>query len=78
MDLNLLYFVIALLLFLSILGSTLSARLGMPLLLVFLGVGILAGEEGILGIRFSGYFLANFIGQAALAIILLDGGLILR
>ena len=75
MDLNLLYFVIALLLFLSILGSTLSARLGMPLLLVFLGVGILAGEEGILGIRFSGYFLANFIGQAALAIILLDGGL---
>ncbi|MDO4777235.1 MAG: potassium/proton antiporter [Cardiobacteriaceae bacterium] len=75
MDLNVLYFVIALLLFVSIIGSTLSARIGMPLLLVFLGVGMLAGEEGILGIQFEGYFLANFIGQGALAIILLDGGL---
>ena len=75
MDLNILYFVIALLLFMSILGSTLSARIGMPLLLIFLGVGMLAGDEGLLGIQFEGYFLANFIGQAALAIILLDGGL---
>lgn len=75
MELNILYFVIALLLFLSILGSTLSARIGMPLLLVFLGVGMLAGEEGLLGIDFEEYYLANFIGQAALAIILLDGGL---
>lgn len=75
MDLNVLYFVIALLLFVSIIGSTLSARIGMPLLLVFLGVGMLAGEEGILGIQFEGYFLANFIGQGALAVILLDGGL---
>ncbi|MDO5091771.1 MAG: potassium/proton antiporter [Cardiobacteriaceae bacterium] len=75
MDLNVLYFVIALLLFLSIVGSTLSARIGMPLLLGFLGVGMLAGEEGILKIPFEGFFLANFIGQGALAVILLDGGL---
>lgn len=55
--------------------TQLSARLGVPLLLFFLGVGVLAGDEGILGIPFEEYALANFIGQAALAVILLDGGL---
>lgn len=73
--LNILYFVGALLIFASIMASTLSARLGMPLLLIFLAVGMLAGEQGILGIEFEAYGLANFIGQAALACILLDGGL---
>ena len=73
--LNILYFVGAVLIFASIMASTLSARLGVPLLLLFLVVGMLAGEEGILGIEFSQYGLANFVGQAALACILLDGGL---
>ncbi|MDO5651400.1 MAG: potassium/proton antiporter [Moraxella sp.] len=73
--LNIIYLVSAVLIFASIMASTLSARLGMPLLLLFLGVGMLAGEEGILGIEFQEYYLANFIGQAALACILLDGGL---
>lgn len=73
--LNILYLVSALLIFVSMLTTTLSARLGVPLLLFFLGVGVLAGEEGLLGIRFSQYHLANFVGQAALACILLDGGL---
>ncbi|MFC0819607.1 potassium/proton antiporter [Moraxella marmotae] len=73
--LNILYVVASLLIFISIMTSTLSARLGVPLLLFFLGVGMLAGEEGILGIEFAEYNLANFIGQAALACILLDGGL---
>ncbi|WP_296274199.1 potassium/proton antiporter [Psychrobacter sp. UBA6730] len=36
---------------------------------------MLAGEDGILGIEFAQYGLANFVGQAALACILLDGGL---
>lgn len=73
--LNIVYLVGALLIFSSIMASTLSARLGLPLLLLFLGVGMLAGEEGLLGIEFSQYGLANFVGQAALACILLDGGL---
>ena len=72
---NILYLVGALLIFFSIMASTVSARLGMPLLLCFLGVGILAGEQGVLGIHFAEYGFANFIGQAALACILLDGGL---
>ena len=73
--LNILYLVGALLIFASIMASTLSARLGVPLLLLFLMVGMLAGEQGILGIEFSQYAIANFVGQAALACILLDGGL---
>lgn len=73
--LNILYLVGALLIFASIMASTLSARLGVPLLLLFLAVGMLAGEDGILGIEFAQYDIANFVGQAALACILLDGGL---
>lgn len=73
--LNILYVVASILIFASIMTSTLSARLGVPLLLFFLAVGMLAGEEGVLGIEFAEYNLANFIGQAALACILLDGGL---
>lgn len=73
--LNIVYLVGAILIFSSIMASTLSARLGLPLLLLFLVVGMLAGDEGILGIEFSQYGIANFVGQAALACILLDGGL---
>ncbi|MGF1546591.1 MAG: potassium/proton antiporter [Thiotrichales bacterium] len=65
----------ALLLFASILASVASVRFGFPLLLVFLGVGMLAGEEGPGGIEFDDFESAFLIGNLALAIILLDGGL---
>lgn len=73
--LNSLFVLCGLLLFLSVISTTLSARLGMPLLLMFLAVGILAGEEGIGGIQFDNFFTATAISQLALAVILLDGGL---
>lgn len=73
--LNLLFLVMGMLLFASVIATRISARLGMPLLLAFLGVGMLAGEEGIGGIKFDSYLGATFISQIALAIILLDGGL---
>jgi cell volume regulation protein A len=70
-----LFLLAGLLLFISVLASTISARLGLPLLLLFLIVGMLAGEDGPGGILFSDFFTANLIGQLALAVILLDGGL---
>jgi potassium/hydrogen antiporter len=59
----------------SILASTLSPRMGMPLLLVFLIIGMLAGEDGFLGVQFNNVEAAYFIGTLALAVILFDGGL---
>lgn len=59
----------------SILASVLSNRLGAPLLLVFLCIGMLAGEDGILGVEFDNPQLSFFIGSLALAIILFDGGM---
>lgn len=64
-----------LLLLLGIASSKLSARLGLPVLVLFLVLGMLAGEEGIGGIAFDNYGLAHGIGTLALAIILFDGGL---
>jgi cell volume regulation protein A len=60
---------------LSIFAGLFSARLGAPLLLVFLGLGMLAGGEGPGGIRFGDFPAAYLIGRVSLAIILFDGGL---
>lgn len=68
-------FVGALLLVLSIIASDISSRLGAPLLLVFLCLGMLAGEDGPGGIRFDNFEVSYAIGSIALAIIIFDGGL---
>lgn len=70
-----LIFVGALLVAVSILLVMISSRIGAPLLLVFLGIGMLAGEDGIGGIHFSDFRLTYLVGSVALAIILFDGGL---
>jgi cell volume regulation protein A len=72
---NALFLLVGLLLFVSVLASTLSARLGVPLLLLFLIVGMLAGDEGPGGISFKDFNTATLISNLALAVILLDGGL---
>ena len=59
---------------LSTLTSLISRRIGAPLLLVFLCIGLLAGEDGLLGIVFDSGGVAYFIGSLALAIILFDSG----
>jgi Sodium/hydrogen exchanger family len=60
---------------LSIFAGVFSARLGAPLLLVFLGLGMLAGSEGPGRILFRDFHAASLIGSIGLAIILFDGGL---
>ena len=72
---NLLLFAAALLVFISILLTPISARIGAPLLLLFLGLGMLLGENGPGGIEFDHFDLAYDLGGLALAIILLSGGL---
>jgi cell volume regulation protein A len=59
----------------SILFSRASERLGVPVVLIFLGIGILAGSEGIGGIPFEDYGFAFRVGTVALVLILFDGGL---
>ncbi|HEX6070675.1 MAG TPA: cation:proton antiporter, partial [Longimicrobiaceae bacterium] len=67
--------VAGILLLFAIASSKFSSRMGMPVLVLFLGVGMLAGSEGIGGIHFENYSLAHGIGTLALAVILFDGGL---
>src|SRR5688572_16774586 len=63
------------LLLVSVLSSRASQRIGVPIALFFLLVGMLAGSEGIGGIPFDDYRLGFRIGALALALILFDGGL---
>ncbi len=63
------------LLLLSIFAGMVSTRVGAPLLVVFLALGMLAGENGPGGINFSDFQAAYTIGSAALAIILFEGGM---
>ena len=65
----------AVLFLISILASGVASRAGAPLLLVFLGVGMLAGREGVGGIAFESFEVAYGVGSIALAIILFDGGM---
>jgi len=65
----------ALLVLAGILSSLIALRFGAPLLLVFLLVGMLAGESGPGGIAFKDVHTAYTVGSIALALILFDGGL---
>ena len=60
---------------LGVASSRVSARLGLPVLVLFMGVGMAAGSEGLGGVPFEDYGLANAVGTVALALILFDGGL---
>lgn len=73
--LNQLIFLGGMLVVISILASTLSPRMGMPLLLVFLIIGMLAGEDGLGGIQYNDVQSAYALATLALAVILFDGGL---
>src|SRR4051794_41725666 len=65
----------AILVLAGIMSSLVALRFGAALLLVFLLVGMLAGESGIGGIKFDDVRLAYTVGSVALGLILFDGGL---
>ncbi len=65
----------AILVLAGILSSLVAMRFGAPLLLVFLILGMLAGESGPGGIRFDDVHTTYLVGSIALALILFDGGL---
>ncbi|MEW6475348.1 MAG: potassium/proton antiporter, partial [Actinomycetota bacterium] len=65
----------AALILVGVLASKISTHLGVPALLLFLGVGMLAGSDGVGGIHFEDFQLAQSVGIVALAFILFAGGL---
>mgnify|MGYP003108901795 FL=1 len=65
----------SLLLFISIIAGKTSYRFGVPTLILFLAIGMLAGSDGIGGIYFDNPSVAQFIGVVSLNFILFSGGL---
>jgi potassium/hydrogen antiporter len=65
----------ALLVLVGILSSLIAMRFGAPLLLVFLVLGMLAGESGPGGVKFDDVHFTYLVGAVSLALILFDGGL---
>jgi cell volume regulation protein A len=66
---------VSLLFLTSVIASKVSDRFGIPILLLFLAIGILAGSEGIGGIYFDDPYLTQYVSITALIIILFSGGL---
>ncbi|WP_052128327.1 potassium/proton antiporter [Neosynechococcus sphagnicola] len=67
--------VIGVLLAVSSLASRVSSKLGVPTSLVFLGIGMLAGSDGLGGIWFDDFEIAYMFGTLAMVVILFSGGL---
>ena len=65
----------SILLFISLIAGKTSYKFGVPVLILFLGIGMLAGSDGIGGIHFDNPKTAQFIGIVALNFILFSGGL---
>ena len=65
----------SILLFVSLIAGKTSYKFGVPVLILFLAIGMLAGTDGIGGIHFDNPKTAQFIGIVVLNFILFSGGL---
>ncbi|MFA5553032.1 MAG: potassium/proton antiporter [Phycisphaerae bacterium] len=75
LSIEIIFLYVSVLIFLSILASKLSDRLSVPVLLLFLIIGMLAGSEGLGGIYFNDPLFAKSIGIVALVFIIFTGGI---
>ncbi|MFC9845685.1 potassium/proton antiporter [Streptomyces sp. NPDC060223] len=73
--LNQLLLVCSLVLLVAVAAVRISSRSGLPTLLVYLGIGIAMGQDGIGNVHFNNAELTQVIGYAALVVILAEGGL---
>jgi cell volume regulation protein A len=73
--LNQLLLVCSLVLLVAVAAVRISSRSGLPSLLVYLGIGVLMGQDGIGNIHFDNAEMTQVIGYAALVVILAEGGL---
>ena len=71
---GLLLTVFGLLLLVAVVFSRGSERVGVPVMLLFLALGVLAGEEGLVGLEYESYAFSFVAGTIALVLILFDGG----
>lgn len=76
-DINLALLLGALVLLVAAWALRLSQRLGLPVLLIYLALGVAVGEAG-LGVQFENYEIARVLGLGALIIIIAEGGLTMR
>jgi cell volume regulation protein A len=67
--------IVSVLLYMAIFASKIAGKLGIPALLMFIAIGIISGSDGIGGIYFDNYYIAQFIGIIALSYILFSGGI---
>ncbi|MET8860973.1 cation:proton antiporter, partial [Streptomyces sp. NPDC004579] len=73
--LNQLLLVCSLVLLIAVAAVRISSRSGLPTLLVYLGIGVAIGQDGVGDVQFSNAELTQVIGYAALVVILAEGGL---
>jgi cell volume regulation protein A len=65
----------ALVLLIAVIAVRLASRSGLPTLLIYLGIGVAIGQDGIFGFTFDDVQLTQVLGYAALVVILAEGGL---
>ncbi|WP_406405425.1 potassium/proton antiporter [Streptomyces sp. NBC_00879] len=74
-QLNELLLICSLVLLIAVAAVRISSRSGLPSLLLYLGIGIAIGQDGIFDVKFDDARLTQVIGYAALVVILAEGGL---
>ncbi|MFD9909212.1 potassium/proton antiporter [Streptomyces sp. NPDC059063] len=74
-DLNQLLLICSLVLLVAVVAVRISSRSGLPSLLLYLGIGVAMGQDGIGNVTFNNAQLTQVIGYAALVVILAEGGL---